>query len=271
MVGMMMAVVASAGVWSADAPPSAAERLEQLKGLAGTWVGDMDGDGEHDSEVVFRVTSAGSAVHETMFPGEEHEMVNLFHLDGDALVMTHYCAAGNQPHLKATDGDGVGAFTFDLTRASNAKPGDHVMSHAVFTIVDENTLREEWVSSVDGKPSDHAMVFNLKRKDAMEAPAGMPDFVEYYVVLLRPVADRPELPEAEAAAIRQQHLAHLASMREKGVMTYAGPFGDRAGGMCIYSGPSLEEVRTLAESDPAVKAGRLTVEIHPWLVPGGLE
>jgi uncharacterized protein YciI len=40
--------------------------------------------------------------------------------------------------------------------------------------------------------------------------------------------------------------------------------------MCIYSGPSLDEVRKLAERDPAVKAGRLEVEIHPWLVPGGL-
>jgi uncharacterized protein YciI len=274
MVGLTMAAVVVAGTVSigAEGPPTAPERLEALKTLAGTWVGDMDGDGEMDSEVVFRVTSAGNAVHETMFPGTEHEMVNLFHLDGDDLVMTHYCAVGNQPRMRAAPGD-AHAIRFEFDSATNvAGPNQPVMGHAVFTLVDEHTLREDWQATVDGKPQPQ-MTFNLKRKDAMaevEAPEGMPGFVEYTVVVLRPVEGRPDLPEEEASGIQERHLAHLRSMREKGVMVYAGPFGDRSGGMCIYKGPGIDEVRALAEADPAVRAGRLTVQAHPWLVPGGL-
>src|SRR5439155_8435497 len=75
--------------------------LEKLKKLSGTWVA-TDKDGKPTSEVVsvFRVTSAGSAVHETIFPGTDHEMVSVYHLDGKDLVMTHYCALGNQPRMK---------------------------------------------------------------------------------------------------------------------------------------------------------------------------
>ena len=277
MVGCVMTAAVVVGLASVGGgePPTAQARLDALKSLAGAWEADLDGDGVAESEVVFRVTSAGNAVHETMFPGTEHEMVNLFHLDGDDLVMTHYCAVGNQPRMRAAKGGEAGEMRFEFESATNvAGPTQPVMGNAVFTIVDENTLREDWQATVGGE-AQPTMTFNLTRKEAMadgkpQAPAGMPEFVEYTVVLLRPVEGRPDLPEAEAARIQEQHLAHLASMRAKGVMAYAGPFGDRTGGMCIYKGPSAEEVRKLAEADPAVKAGRLEVRVHPWMVPGGL-
>ena len=50
---------------------------------------------------VIKVTAGGSAVHETLFPGSAHEMVSVYHLDGADLVMTHFCALGNQPRMKA--------------------------------------------------------------------------------------------------------------------------------------------------------------------------
>src|SRR6058998_1207043 len=76
--------------------------LERLKKLAGTWVA-ADKDGKPTDQVVsvVRVTAAGSAVHETLFPGQPHEMVSLYHTDGADLVMTHYCSLGNQPRMKA--------------------------------------------------------------------------------------------------------------------------------------------------------------------------
>ena len=269
MVVMMMC----AAMAIETAPPTAAERFETLKTLAGTWMGDTDGDGTYESEMVYRVIAAGSAVHATMFPGTDHEMVNVFHLDGDDLLMTHYCAGGNQPHLKAAADTGAESVRFELVNVSNlGSPDAHFMGEASFTIVDANTLRETW-TSFENRETAGTMEWELKRKEAMtqkpEAPEGMPAFVEYTVVLLRPVEDRPDLPADEAQEIQAQHLAHLSAMREKG-MVFAGPFGDRSGGMCIYEGLSFDEVRALAESDPAVKAGRLSVHAHPWLVPGGL-
>ena len=52
--------------------------------------------------VEFRVSSNGSAVRELMYPGTEHEMTNMYTLEGNTLVMTHYCAGGNQPHMRAS-------------------------------------------------------------------------------------------------------------------------------------------------------------------------
>ena len=62
-------------------------------------------DKKAEDKVVFHVTAANSVVIETMFPGSDHEMVNTYHIDGDNLVMTHYCAMGNQPHLKLVGSD----------------------------------------------------------------------------------------------------------------------------------------------------------------------
>ena len=50
---------------------------------------------------VFRVTAGGSAVEETVFPGTEQEMVTLYFVRDGRLQLTHYCMAGNQPHMLA--------------------------------------------------------------------------------------------------------------------------------------------------------------------------
>jgi hypothetical protein len=49
----------------------------------------------------------------------------------------------------------------------------------------------------------------------------------------------------------------------------AGPFADASGGVLVMKGASVEEVRALAERDPAVKAGRLVVNVRPWWIPSG--
>ncbi len=84
----------------------------RLKTLAGTWTCQLTDEHqaakskEHedhpkgDTRVTYKLTGAGSALVETQFPGEAHEMVSVYHLDGDDLRMTHYCAAQNQPHVK---------------------------------------------------------------------------------------------------------------------------------------------------------------------------
>src|SRR5262245_39718357 len=106
-VGGLMLVALTAGARSDDkaggkAPAAQHPSLERLKKLAGTWVA-ADKDGKPTDQVVsvVRVTAAGSAVHETLFPGQPHEMISVYHLDGKDLLMTHYCSLGNQPRMKA--------------------------------------------------------------------------------------------------------------------------------------------------------------------------
>ena len=85
--------------------PVNVQRLEALKKLAGDWVA-VGKDGKATAKVIssIRVTSAGTAVQETLFPGSDHEMVTMYHLDGDDLILTHYCSLGNQPRLRAEPG-----------------------------------------------------------------------------------------------------------------------------------------------------------------------
>ncbi|XXF76925.1 YciI family protein [Myxococcaceae bacterium GXIMD 01537] len=94
----------------------------------------------------------------------------------------------------------------------------------------------------------------------------------YLVILVRGPAWTPEkTPETER--IQEQHLAHLRRMGESGKMVIAGPFGEQQDaayrGMCLYRTQTLEEARKLAEEDPAVKSGRLKVEVMAWYTEKG--
>jgi len=92
------------------------------------------------------------------------------------------------------------------------------------------------------------------------------------VLLKRPV-DRDEIPEAEAERLQAAHLAHLAAMSAAGHMRVAGPVDEQPDpalrGLCVYRTRSLERARELAESDPAVVAGRLAVDVMYWYFPKG--
>jgi uncharacterized protein YciI len=92
------------------------------------------------------------------------------------------------------------------------------------------------------------------------------------LVLLRRPHDAADYPPERLDEIQQQHLAHLDAMREQGAMIVAGPFADQEDeslrGMCLYR-TGLEETRALAERDPAVRAGRLAVDVLSWYHPKG--
>jgi len=139
--------------------------LERFKQLAGEWAGKgKHGDMEHEIRVVYKVTSGGSAVVETIDPGSAHEMVTVIHPDGDALLLTHYCMLGNQPHMKATPKAGDNKVAFEFVKATNLKSDkDMYMRSATFTFVDKDTLKTEWTHFKDGKEAGIA-VFELKRK-----------------------------------------------------------------------------------------------------------
>ncbi|MEE9214278.1 MAG: hypothetical protein V3U54_05695, partial [Thermodesulfobacteriota bacterium] len=73
---------------------------EKMKTLAGTWEGtsSMGEEGEKVT-VKYEMTSADSAIVETLFPGTPHEMVSVYYDDNGKLSMTHYCMIKNQPNM----------------------------------------------------------------------------------------------------------------------------------------------------------------------------
>lgn len=138
--------------------------LERLKALAGTWtfVG-----GEEDARVVYRVTAAGSAVMEDQFPDSAHEMVSIYHLDGDDLVMTHYCAAGNQPRLRLDRAKSTpDELFFAFDGGTNFDPTKDMHIHeAVLHLgkVAEGKLTSDWTAHHNGE-SVGTTTFSLARE-----------------------------------------------------------------------------------------------------------
>lgn len=138
--------------------------LDQIKSLEGEWT--MPGeDGKPVVASIFTVSSNGSVVREIMFPGSPHEMTNVYHMDGSDLIMTHYCAMGNQPRMRGdATRQGEVALKFDsVTNLSS--PEEAYMGDLKIVIKDADHVEQHWTNYKNGKPgTDHNPVFELTRK-----------------------------------------------------------------------------------------------------------
>jgi hypothetical protein len=147
------------------APTNAA--FEKMKKLAGTWL-TADSDGKPGDKVVsiIKVTSGGSAVHDTTFPGQPEEMVSIYTVDGPDLVMTHYCVLGNQPRLKADAKSPADQICFQFAGGSGLDPSKDKHMHSVtLTIVDDSHIEIAGVGWQDGAPAkDMCCGMKLVRK-----------------------------------------------------------------------------------------------------------
>jgi uncharacterized protein len=95
----------------------------------------------------------------------------------------------------------------------------------------------------------------------------------FELVLLRRPDDATDYPDEELDRIQGEHLAFYNRLRETGEVVTNGPVQEPGDptlrGLGFYRTGSLERSRELAESDPAVKAGRLAVDIMTWYCPPG--
>jgi uncharacterized protein YciI len=76
-----------------------------------------------------------------------------------------------------------------------------------------------------------------------------------------------------AAKLQRAHLDNISRMADEGTLVVAGPFldGGEIRGIYIFNVETLEEARALTESDPAIQAGRLQMELHPWYGSAALQ
>jgi hypothetical protein len=148
----------------APAEPSAPHLLDRFTALAGTWsASGLDGNSAPDVKIRYETTAGGSAVVETLFAGTPHEMRTVYYKDGADLVLTHYCASGHHPRMRAKgmEGDKL-VFAFD--GASNFDPATAGHMHdAHFVFVGPDELRTRWNFWKDGKPGDHVADVHVRR------------------------------------------------------------------------------------------------------------
>jgi len=138
--------------------------FERLKQLDGAWTTLRGSTHMPESmEVHYQVTGAGSALVETIGPGTPHEMVSVYHLADGGLVMTHYCAVGNQPYMVARAGDNADELVFECVGGAGVSRDQGVyMSRARFAFRDASRVDATWSAVRDGKP-DHETCFELVR------------------------------------------------------------------------------------------------------------
>ena len=142
--------------------------LGQLSMLDGDWqFVDEEGNDVDGLVCSFNFTSNNSIVREVMFPGGENEMTNVYHMDGQDIVCTHYCAAGNQPRMVANgmnSDDGTTSIDFKLDSISNLRPEhDHFMGGLKLVFVGEDRLEQHWTSfKQDGEVAGE-LVFAMRK------------------------------------------------------------------------------------------------------------
>lgn len=98
------------------------------------------------------------------------------------------------------------------------------------------------------------------------------EMTTYHVAFLkRGPAWTPQVTE-DTKRIQAGHMENIKRMADTGKLVLAGPFADNGElrGMFVFHGASLDELKKMTEQDPAVKAGRLVIEWHPWYSAKGI-
>lgn len=157
-------IIGALAVPAAGFAITADEAFAKLKALEGTWTGQAGMGGENSvTTVTYKLTGGGTAVVETLFGGSEHEMVTVYHMNGPRLMLTHYCAAGNQPRMQAQSFEGD-TIKFDFLDGTNMSwDKDQHMHSAWITFIDADHLKSGWMMYQGGKAAMEAL-FDLTRQ-----------------------------------------------------------------------------------------------------------
>jgi hypothetical protein len=177
LVGLMALAAAAFGQSDAQKASDAQKSFDNLKTLAGTWQGTVSTDmkDNHSMEgakiqLSMRVTSRGnSIVHEMRSadtpddPAKYDHPVTMIYMDGDRLLLTHYCDAGNRPRMSARVSPDGKTVDFDFVDVSGSTVPGH-MQHAKFTFVDADHHTEEWTYLMPGDKPMHARMDLVRAK-----------------------------------------------------------------------------------------------------------
>jgi hypothetical protein len=125
--------------------------LDHFKAMVGKWEGKSPKG--QSSDVKYQLVAGGTAVM-----GESHmiddDMTSMFYVDGERLMMTHFCPSGNQPRMQATFSPDLKTVSFEFVDATNLpSPSAGHMRRAVYIFSDADHYSEEWTWKQEGKES----------------------------------------------------------------------------------------------------------------------
>ena len=149
---LFFSLTAGQGGRAASAPIDSEAAFARLKVLAGEW--ESTGAGEH-ARLSLELVAGGTALLERETGAGHPTMLTLYHRDGDRLLLTHYCMAGNQPRMAAQSYEAEqGEIAFEFVDGTNMPSPAAGHMHAVrIRLVDPNHLETVWSFYQNGKPA----------------------------------------------------------------------------------------------------------------------
>ena len=149
-IGLPYPATASAQT-SKHNPSNADQAFEKLKTLVGRWEAKAD---KGTAVPTYQLISGGTVLLERMGMGADHDMITAYYVDGNRLLLTHYCTTGNQPRMQAGSFDPktnqIGFKFLDATNLPDPNAGQ--MHNVVFTFVGPSEVTQNWTFYKDRKP-----------------------------------------------------------------------------------------------------------------------
>jgi uncharacterized protein YciI len=192
--------------------------------------------------------------HGTKWTAEENSETKRLHQDHVNYVMSLLESGKAVIAGPLTDGGEIdGVFVFRAKSAEEAKAWAEADPSVAsgFRIAE---MHPWWSEDIFGKPAKPAKLTQT-----------------FLAFLTRGEKWTPEKTPA-TEEIQKGHMANINRLAQMKKLIAAGPFGDdgRLRGIFVFRVGSLEEAKTLTATDPAIQAGRLAMDIHPWMVPEGV-
>jgi len=150
-IPLLLALLAAAASAGDNRPIDTKAAFARLKTLVGEW----QGTGEKKSErLSYELIAGGTSLIERETADNRPAMITVYHMDGNRLLLTHFCMAGNQPRMEAREFDpATGRLHFDFMDATNLPGKDSGHMHAAtLRIADHDHLASTWVYYEGGKP-----------------------------------------------------------------------------------------------------------------------
>jgi hypothetical protein len=158
-LGQLLIVAFCVAAVSAAGP--ATSGFQKLQSLAGRWEGKDDEGKAVKTE--FKLVAGGTAVLETLAASGMEEMLTVYSMDGESILLTHYCPTNNQPRMRAhPQTSQIRQLVFSFQDAGNLpNPAVGHEYKLVMNFDDHDHLTERWTWRRDGHDTD--MVFRFAR------------------------------------------------------------------------------------------------------------
>lgn len=161
LVLILLVAVSTGQFAAAHEKARSAAAFERLISLVGEWEGS---NAAGPVKATYTLVSGGSALMERLQSGNEPEMLTLYSLDGDHLMVTHYCSMGNQPQMKtATIKELSGPLAFKVVQVTGLKTADEGhMVGLILTMADKDHFTQQWTFFDKGKTQSNLFRFTRK-------------------------------------------------------------------------------------------------------------